>query len=190
MRALLPLLLLAACAPPEVDGLDGVRVEQAWLEGVELGGFGLIAGGFSGTADLMITSRGGDEYQLPVSLGGGATGFLIDLGVSLPGRVELSLPRTPVTGQDLFGTYRGSKEALVVLFGASGLHLENEAGVRIDDNAFAVGLSVQVATAWLNLSPDLPEPTPTGVTGDTGGPDDSAPTDTALPDTGGTGASP
>ena len=199
MRRLLPVLVsVAGCTPLLPEELSGVQVASARLEGMGSAGMQVIAGAFSGEANLHVNTVDGQEMVVPVDLSIGAAGFLIEAAVTSGGRVELDLPPAGVSGEDLFGTYRGSREALVLLFGPVGVHLENDAGVRIDETELGFGIGLSVSYSWMSMSLHVDEvatstadtgstPThstgwtvPTGTTGPTG--DTGAPTgDTSAP---------
>ncbi|MCB9673240.1 MAG: hypothetical protein H6734_27500 [Alphaproteobacteria bacterium] len=166
MRRVLPLVLLGACTPLLPEELDGVTVTEARLEGVGSAGIQLIAGGFSGTATLKATTPDERVLTIPVDLSTGAAGLLVEFSVTAGGDVELAIPPGGVAGDELFGTYRGSREALVLLVGPVGVHLENDAGVRIDQTQLGFGIGISVSYSWMSMSLHVDEPT-LG-TGDTG----------------------
>lgn len=183
MRPAAWLLLLAGCTP-DTGRLPLASIDVRWarLEKVDLGGMTMLGGGGGGGAELLVGSTAGETYIVPVSLSYASAGLLLDLSISSAGATDLVLPRETIRGDALFGTYKGSREGLVVLVGAVGRHLQNEAGVRIDDTSLAIGFSVLVAAEWLTVNPDLQlvdtgtapyetgtteVPIPTGDTGET-----------------------
>ncbi|MCA9489724.1 MAG: hypothetical protein KC621_07360 [Myxococcales bacterium] len=172
MRRALPLVLLGACTPLLPEELDGVTVTDARLEGVGSAGIQLIAGGFSGTATLKATTTEDRVLTIPVDLSTGAAGFLVEFSVTAGGDVDLTVPPGGVSGEDLFGTYRGSREALVLLAGPVGVHLENDAGVRLDKTLLGFGIGISASYSWMSMSLHVDEPTfGTGDTGFTPPPD-------------------
>lgn len=165
MRRMVPVVLLGACTPLLPEELDGVTVTDARLEGVGSAGIQLIAGGFSGTATLKATTLDDRVLTIPVDLSTGAAGLLVEFSLTAGGDVELSVPPGGVSGEDLFGTYRGSREALVLLVGPVGVHLENDAGVRIDQTQLGFGIGFSVSYSWMSMSLHVDELTSTGDTG-------------------------
>ena len=97
--------------------------------------------------------------------------------------VPLKLPRQRLRGNQLLGKYKGSAEALSLLFGAQVHHLRNDDLVQMDFVTATFGISVLVAGQWATLLP-REEEAETGDTGSTWG-WTSSPTDTGTPtDTG------
>lgn len=142
-----PLLLVVAagCTSTVPDELVGVPITSAFVDGVGLGGLQMIVGGWGGTGELHARTARGDELVVPVDLTGGSVGMLMEFALSGGGRLDLDLPPEPVDGEDLFGTYRGLREAGVLIVGPVGVHLENDAGVRIDETRLAFGMAISVS---------------------------------------------
>lgn len=180
---MIALAALSGCTTRFPEEVLGLRVVEARLEGIGGGGMQVIGGGWSGSGDLVATTVSGEELVVPVTLGAGAAGMLIEMSAQPASTWELGLPGPSVPASHLFGTYKGSREALIVLVGAVGLHLENEHGVRIDDTSFGLGIGLSASWQWLHVTEQR-----LGETGDTG---DTGPTRPPFPvETSETGAAP
>lgn len=181
---MIALAALSACTTRFPEEVLGLRVVDARLEGVGGGGMQVIGGGWSGSGDLVATTVAGEELVVPVTLGAGSAGMLLEMSATPASTWDLDLPGPSVPASHLFGTYRGSRESLIVLVGAVGLHLENDHGVRIDDTSVGLGIGLSASWQWLHVTEQRLDPTATGDTGDSGTPFPPFPTDTG-PDTGG-----
>jgi hypothetical protein len=176
---------------PDFDDLSTIRVREAHLESMAMGGIGMIGGIRSGDAQLVVTAMSGDVFEVPVDLTAGSFGLLLDMTLASFGRVNFDLPTRgdPIRGNQLFGTYRGSRESIVVLFGPEAHHVQNPDGVRIDQATLGFGIALAVSAEWLTIKPDLPDEPDTDTDffdTDTGAvPTDSS--DTGRLDTGDTG---
>jgi len=160
-----PLLLLFGCTDYDGDDLADVVVDEAWIEGLDYSGFLMFGGGWSGGGTLVVKDPRGDLHELPVTLSGGGAGLAMSMsGNVATGDVELKLPRERIRGNQLLGKYKGSAEALAVLFGVQANHLRNDDDVQLDFTTFNFGISVLVAAQWATL---LPREEELG-TGDTG----------------------
>lgn len=170
MSRYLLLLLSVACVPYEEEVLSNIVVGEASIEEVELFGMGVVAGGVSGGGQLVVKDAlTGERYEVPVNLSGPTVGGLLDFpSLMFAGQLPLDVP-SGTAGNLLFGQYRGSREGIVVLGGAQGLHLENESRVRIDATRGAIGLvQILIAAQWLSVKPDLPQDAPYQTAEDTG----------------------
>jgi len=172
-----PLLMLFGCTDYDGDELSDVVVDEAWIEDLDYSGMLMIAGGWSGGGTLVVLDPGGDRHELPVTLSGGGAGLALSMtGSFATGDVELDLPRGRIRGNQLLGKYKGSAEALAVLFGAQVNHLRNDDDVQMDFTTVSFGISVLVAAQWATLLPreDEPESGDTGWYGTTDDTEDSA----------------
>ena len=157
---------LAGCTTRFPEELNGLRIVEAQIEGVSGGGMQVVGGGWSGSGELVAETVSGDELAIPVALTAGSAGMLVEMSISPGSTWELGLPDPQVPADQLFGTYDGSRESLIVVVGAVGTHLENEHGVRIDDTSFALGVGVSASWQWLHVTEkQLPAPS----SADTGG---------------------
>ncbi len=174
---MIALLWASGCTTEFPEELLGLRVVEAHLESVSGGGMQVIGGGWSGSGDLVATTAAGEELVVPVSIGAGSAGMLLEMSATPFSKWNLGLPDAEVPASHLFGTYKGSREALILLVGAVGMHLENEHGVRIDDTSFGLGIGVAASWQWLHVSMKDEGDLQSGDTGDTVGPT----TETGLP---------
>ncbi len=185
----LPLLLLFGCTDYKGEELADVVVDEAWIEDLDYSGMMMIGGGFGGAGTLVVMDPQGERHELPVSLSGGGAGLAMAMSLSFPRDVDLKLPRGRLYGNQLLGRYKGSAEALAVLFGAQVNHLRNDDDVQLDFTSATFGVSVLVAAQWATLLPreeeemtghtgwyppvydtlSLPDDTGEAPTGDTGG---------------------
>lgn len=171
---------LGACTSSFPEELLGVRVKEAHLEAVTGGGMVMIGGGWAGSGDLVGTTVAGEEVRVPVDLAAGSVGLLMDMSFSLPSKMRFGLPDPDVPAGDLFGRYKGSHESLILLAGASAVHLENPHGVRIDDVGFAMGVGIEVGWYWMNVTMHTEHDGPDPHSGHTGATGDSGTTDTGT----------
>lgn len=160
-----PLLALLGCQDYDGEELADVVVDEAWVEDLDYAGFVMVGGGWSGGGTLVVMDPRGGRHDLPVTLASGGAGLALNMSTSLGGvDVPLKLPRERIRGNQLLGRYKGSAEALAVLFGAQAHHLRNDDDVQMDFVTATFGISVLVAGQWATLLPKEEEPG----TGDTG----------------------
>lgn len=178
-------LLFACHGTIEAMDLEGVEVEEAWLEDFGFGAAGLIGGGLAGDGTMVVKDPYGTEHRQYVEMQGGFAGCCIALLSSFTkAKVELYVPDkgTPVYGEDLLGRYRGSFESFTPVGGVSALSLQNDLNVKLDlvTASFFVGFTVSGATVTFSAAEDPADAYDTADTGDSGDGDDTADTgDTA-----------
>jgi len=152
VRAALPLLLLLGCSP-DLSELEAVEVHRASIVDTTLSSVALFGGGSWGQGTLEIEGSAGEQLTVPVTLRGGALGAIIDATREQPD-FQLELPDEPITADQLLGSYRGSGEEVVIIFGVQIRHLRNEHGVGIDQASLAMGFGIMFAYEWLRIRVD------------------------------------
>jgi hypothetical protein len=191
----LPLLLAAGCSVDR-GPWDDVPITRAWFSSFHLHRLDAVVGFAEGDALLGFDGPAGDG-AVPVHLGGGGVGLLLDVAADPEGHdgvveVDLSEVDAPSVG-DVLGTYRGTGAQGAVIVGGSTRRLRNGRGASFREGHLVVGVAVFAGFEWLVVreggddgSDGPPPPTLTTTkfpppTGDTA-PDTAAPgwIDTAL----------
>ena len=152
MGPMMFLLLMVGCSGGDETpfGVD-VVAEDAWISGVTSVSVAMLFGGVSSEGTLHFVADDGGEYEYPVSLDGSTLGAVIDVSFDpIPNRIDLELPG-PVPANDLLGRYKGTTGSAVVGFGVGTRHLENRAGVVIDETQFNMGVGILAGWEWMNL---------------------------------------
>jgi len=148
---------LSGCAGKH-GTFDDVAIEDAWLEDFQLSSFAIIAGTIQGDAVLAFVESDGSSGAVPVHLGGGKAGIVLDLAWDVEGHdgvvpIELTEIDEPMVS-DVMGSYHGSGSAGALLLGGSRRQLTNDAGASFYEQHFvALGLSMFVGYEWLEIQP-------------------------------------
>jgi hypothetical protein len=156
-RLLVVTAALSGCAGSP-GTFDDVPIEEAWLEQFHLSSFAILAGTIQGDALLVFVEPGGTSGAVPVHLGGGRAGLLVDLAWDLEGHdgvvpIDLSEVDAPMVS-DVMGRYDGAGSAGALLLGGSRRQLINDAGATFYEQHFvAIGFSMFVGYEWLEIRP-------------------------------------
>lgn len=135
-----------------------MAIEEAWLEDFHVSSFAIIAGTMQGDALLVFVEPGGTSGTVPVHLGGGRAGIVLDLAWDVEGHkgvvpIDVAEVKDPMVS-DVMGRYDGSGSAGALLLGGSRRKLSNDAGASFYEQHFvALGLSMFVGFEWLNIEP-------------------------------------
>ncbi len=135
-----------------------MAIEEAWLEEFHLSSFAIVAGTLQGDARLEFVEPGGTAGSVPVHLGGGRVGVVLDLAWDAEGHdgvvpIDLTEVEDPHV-RDVMGSYDGSGSGGALVIGGSRRRLRNEAGAAFYEQHFvALGLSMFVGHEWLSVEP-------------------------------------
>jgi hypothetical protein len=156
VRAALLILPLHAACGPRLETATDVPVTAAWLEGLDLQSVVVLGGVVEGDALLGYTDDGGRTQAMPVHLGGGALGFIVDITADPEWGHDIPLDLTeaevdPVMLSDLLGSYRGTAAGFALGIGIDGRDLQNRRGIKLEEDHFAFGVGIMAGYEWVKI---------------------------------------
>lgn len=136
------------------DPLSQILVESAHLDEVSLSNVGVIVGGGSGEALLVVDDTDGERHEFPSTLGTRDVGLLLDASflVTFDGDIPFTLPETQLTARELIGLYSGPHVGGNPIVGAHWREVKHiTSGASLTMAAWSVGVGV-VPLAWEDLT--------------------------------------